>query len=135
MGIARVSFGCAKAAGIGRRHALAHPLFRGCETGGVREALGLSDLSFPGPRPDVHGPPFRRALTFLGSGFGRLPFCRRRDSECGDMRLQHRIASLQGWIARGIRAEGSLMTAQLAGEGGISLRGDRPPIGSIPMPA
>jgi hypothetical protein len=29
-----------------------------------------SSQSFPGPRPDVHGPPFRRALAFLGSGFG-----------------------------------------------------------------
>ena len=31
-----------------------------------------SAASFPGPRPDVHGPPFRRALAFLGFWVRRL---------------------------------------------------------------
>jgi hypothetical protein len=62
-GIARVFLGCAKAAPVGRGHKHPRARNRPCETGLSWGMVVLSRHQFPGPRPDVHGPP-------LPAGFG-----------------------------------------------------------------
>jgi hypothetical protein len=59
--------------------------------------LVVSTSPFPA-WPDVHGPPYRRALAFLGSGLQRL-LSQRGQSAPRAVRVTDGIASLQGATA------------------------------------
>jgi hypothetical protein len=72
----------------------------------------LSRHGFPGLRPDVHGPPFRRALAFLGFWVRRLLQTARRnrhrvsllacqtESRRSKGQVSRAPGHVAGWIAR-----------------------------------
>ena len=95
--------GCAKAA-PGQDAGTSIPVarIRSCETGLSWGKLRfVRNQSFPGPRPDVHGPPHRRALAFLGFWVRAAPQTHRESGAVVDQLARRNRVAGSGEIATG----------------------------------